>query len=98
MSSCLSVAMLASCAWIDKVDPPLVQTSTKDYPCGKQGVVCEDQGDAGLAATGMCCDQGEVCGGGWPNVGCPAGQCCWEGDNGFGARPNRPQHPAHTTP
>jgi hypothetical protein len=51
-------------------------------PCGA-GVVCYETTDpAGqnLVPTGMCCWQGDVCGGSFPNVGCPPGQCC---DVGF---------------
>lgn len=41
-----------------------------EYPCGVGHTVCTD---------GMCCGVGDVCGGSFPNVGCPAGACCYEG-------------------
>lgn len=63
------VILAGACAW----DRPIPQTSTPDYPCGPDGVVCTDPSGK---PTGMCCDQYETCGGGFPAVGCPAGACC----------------------
>jgi hypothetical protein len=73
---------LAACSW----DKPIPTASQPGYPCGVIGVVCEDASDAGLKATGMCCDQGQVCGGAFPNVGCPAGECC---DENYGVNTSR---------
>lgn len=56
-------------------------------PCGNAGVVCFG---SDMKATGMCCFQGSVCGGGFPNVGCPAGQCCYEGTDGMSYDDIRP--------
>lgn len=53
------------------------------WPCGYHGISC---------GNGMCCDENEDCGGGDFN-GCPAGYCCYNGDDTdrFEARPT-PQH------
>lgn len=57
------------------------------YPCGYTGVSC---------AGHMCCPQSHVCGG-TPFSGCPAGQCCFEGDGyhppDAGAQPMTPERP-----
>ena len=61
-----------------------------DYPCGVDGVVCPGA---------MCCQEEETCGGGFPSVGCPAGQCCFIGvgaerkDGGMGVFRQHPQIP-----
>jgi hypothetical protein len=71
------------------------------YPCGIDGVVCSDSPDGGpLAPTGMCCTEGQVCGGAFPNVGCPSGMCCAEGlsfggDAGRRVAPVAKQYPAN---
>jgi len=56
----------------DRVDPRAI-APTPDNPCGNIGVVCLDmQG----RPSGMCCYEGETCGGSLYSVGCPAGACC----------------------
>jgi hypothetical protein len=65
----LALVSLAACG----LDAPLPVTSTKDFPCGIQGVVCPGK---------KCCSEGETCGTGtFPSVGCPAGECCFIGPN-----------------
>ncbi len=68
--------ILASCA----ADKPIPETSTSDYPCGIDGIVC---------GGGMCCEQGEMCGGPFPIIGCPEGECCFVGESALGM----PHHP-----
>lgn len=52
-------------------------TATPGEPCGRNPVWCVEQNDAGqLVPTGACCWSGEICGGHFPNVGCPVGSCC----------------------
>lgn len=71
--------------------PAILQPKTgpgTSYPCGVSGVVCVDRY---AHPTGMCCWQGEVCGGDFPNIGCPAGSCCYEGTDAVGARQNHAQ-------
>lgn len=75
--------VFAACA-----NAPLPVTPEPGYPCGITGVVCLD---GHLHPTGMCCSTGEVCGGPFPNVGCPDGACCFEGSDEVGARQNHPQ-------
>ena len=41
-----------------------------DWPCGVGNVVCSGK---------MCCTHGFICGG--DDFRCPAGQCCFEGDD-----------------
>lgn len=83
-----ATAVLIGC--LDSWDKPIGQTPQPGYPCGTLGVVCVGMNDAGsVQPTGMCCDQGTVCGGGWPNVGCPTGECCDEGT--IGARRHHPK-------
>lgn len=66
------------------------------YPCGIQGVVCmAQQSNGSLQPTGMCCNEGEACGGSWPNVGCPAGECCYEGTDIAGDNVGESPLPAH---
>ena len=48
-----------------------------DYPCGYSGVVCRN---------GMCCSEGEVCGGEEPS--CPTGMCCYVGEGRMGITPH----------
>jgi hypothetical protein len=67
----IAIVPLAAC--LDRWDPPIPETPRDGMPCGIDGVVCFAGTDAGVQPTGMCCDQGTVCGGGWPNVGCPLG-------------------------
>ena len=51
---------------------PTILTPKPDasHPCGLHGVVC---------AGSMCCSEEETCGGAFPSVGCPAGECCFIG-------------------
>lgn len=71
---------------------PLPVAPEPGYPCGITGVVCVD---GHLHPTGFCCASEEVCGGAWPNTGCPSGACCFTGSDGdgehVGARANHPQ-------
>jgi hypothetical protein len=70
-------------------------TPAPGYPCGVTGVVCIE--GTSLTPTGMCCAEDFVCGGGFPNVGCPANYCCFVGPEGppsqFAARKPVPQTP-----
>lgn len=62
--------------------------SSPGYPCGVVGVPC---------ANGACCPQGHTCGGAFPAVGCPEGQCCAVGDELLARRTAKtmiPQTPA----
>lgn len=60
-----------ACGW-DQPQPSAF-APVPGNPCGNLGVVCLDmQGEP----SGMCCDEGETCGGGKYSVGCPAGACC----------------------
>jgi hypothetical protein len=72
---------------------PISEVKRPGYPCGINGVVCVQRSATGaLVSTGMCCSEGEVCGGTFPNVGCPAGQCCFVGGDGMdGALPPHAQ-------
>jgi hypothetical protein len=84
MTRWLVLGALLACH-VDSWDPP--ERPTTAYPCGVFGVVC--------GGTGMCCPEYFVCGGSFPNVGCPAGQCCDVGSPAtFGARRMTPQLPA----
>lgn len=47
-----------------------------EYPCGVHGQSC-----APVGAPGMCCSTLEVCGYKGPFSTCPAGYCCFVGDN-----------------
>ena len=95
----ISVALaVASCAFVNKVDPPISQTPQPGYACGLAEHTCEIVlEDGGVQALGTCCGNDEVCGGGRFN-GCPAGYCCPDSndypDPEIGRRPpraNRPQ-------
>jgi hypothetical protein len=49
------------------------------YPCGVGGFNCMEPNAEGIVvASTDCCDNGQVCGGPFPNVGCPADFCCDE--------------------
>jgi hypothetical protein len=69
----LAIGALASwaCAW-DNPNPNAFKP-VPGNPCGNLGVVCLDSTGK---ESGMCCDEGETCGGGKYSVGCPAGACC----------------------
>lgn len=58
-----------------KVDNPV----SPEYPCGPRSHPCSLQPLA-------CCGNNEVCGGP-PGTGCPAGMCCYVGDNFFMTAP-----------
>jgi hypothetical protein len=83
---------IAACDWFNRVDPPISTAPRKGYPCGINGLVCVG---ADSKPTKMCCDQGEVCGGAFPNAGCPAGECCDEliGANRHNADAAKGEHP-----
>lgn len=81
-----------ACACSPSFDAPLSVAPTKDYPCGIHGVVCPGK---------MCCAEEETCGGAFPSVGCPAGECCFlgveakrSGDAGAEDHLRHPQTPA----
>lgn len=65
----LAAVALTACSW-DSAAP--LERPQPGYPCGTAGTVCTD---ARNRATGMCCDQGEVCGGA-PGAHCVDGMCC----------------------
>lgn len=47
-------------------------------PCGNAGVACYDNDVSGqLVFSHECCPQDFICGGGFPNIGCPATACCF---------------------
>lgn len=75
----IAVALLAvACGgW----NAPIPTTPVKGEPCGVIDHACVEQTSTGLKPTGFCCGQNEICGGGFPNVGCPAGVCCDDGDD-----------------
>jgi hypothetical protein len=75
------VVSVVSCAGWDDPNPAAFAPS-KDYPCGVIGVVCLNQSDK---PNGFCCNDGETCGSGRADVGCPADACCNIRDF-FGAR------------
>ena len=53
--------------------PPVLEPAVgpgTDYPCGVHGVVCLTLDGK---PNGGCCSEGETCGGGKYDVGCPAG-------------------------
>jgi hypothetical protein len=86
----LALSVACSANW----NAPLPVTPEPGYPCGRTGVTCEAL-DGGQ--SGMCCGAEEQCG----NAGtsCPAGQCCYAGDDDgqhLGAR--RPQTPRPSAP
>jgi hypothetical protein len=62
----------AACGW-DK--PP--DRAHGGSACGAMPTECVDGNPP--VDTGECCEQGEVCGGSFPNVGCPREACCYEG-------------------
>ena len=70
------LAALSLAACLDSWDKPLSTAPSKGEPCGPVDVPCFEPVDGGLRATGMCCGEYTVCGGAFPNVGCPAGACC----------------------
>lgn len=57
---------------------------TEDQTYGISEVECSELQNGVLVKTGMCCWQGSVCGGGFPNIGCPEGKCC-QVDDAIGA-------------
>lgn len=67
----LILILIAGCSG-SKCNEPYNPTS-KDYPCGTRAHPCSIQ-------PLMCCWNNEVCGG--PvGTGCPAGMCCYVGDD-----------------
>lgn len=62
-------------AWDCGLDTPQQSAfaPTQGNPCGNLGVVCLDMNGN---ESGMCCNEGETCGGGKYSIGCPAGECC----------------------
>ena len=71
-----TMALLAACnTW----DAPIPATPTPDAPCGAIGVVCSHD-EKGY----LCCSEGEVCGA--AGTSCPAGECCYEGEDGMAKR------------
>jgi hypothetical protein len=64
---------------------PAATAKQPGYPCGVLGVAC---------ANGMCCPEATTCGGPFPAVGCPEGQCCAIGGELDAKRARYPQTPA----
>jgi hypothetical protein len=89
--------VLASAVWIAWACATPADLTPKtgvntEYPCGVHGVVCPGK---------QCCSEEETCGGAFPSIGCPAGQCCYigpdsarRGDAGDAAKAHHPQTPA----
>lgn len=74
MKTFLLLVVLAGCA----AAAPMQEQPPAQGTCpNASDVPCFDGQD--LHPTGMCCTKGYVCGGGYPNVGCPAGYCCYVG-------------------
>lgn len=61
---------------------PFQNPPSPEYPCGPKGIVC---------ANHMCCWRGDVCGYDGPWSRCPAGQCCFEGEDTMMAKKPYPQ-------
>jgi len=86
LSLCLIAAIVVpttACAW----DKPIPTTPTPDYPCGVTWHSC---------GNGACCRNNDTCGGAFPSVGCPAGQCCYVGPGDgpdMGAKLDHPMYP-----
>ena len=77
----VALALTLACAGA-ATNPP--QGPGTAFPCGYMGVSCGNH---------MCCDENEDCGGG-PFNGCPAGYCCYNGDDRYvSLRPPRKQSP-----
>jgi len=56
---------------------PAILTVDKGAPgCTRAETTCVG---ADLKPTGFCCPESHACGGAFPNVGCPAGFCCFVG-------------------
>ena len=90
---------VASCAWLNKVDPPTSTAPSPGYPCGHAESRCSIAlDDGGVQQLATCCGNDEVCGGGRFN-GCPAGYCCpddsdeYPDDEAYGAKRPHPQRP-----
>lgn len=67
----------AACLWLDSCTTPTILVPLDPH---RGWVACLAADDAGaLHATGGWCPEGSVCGGDFPNVGCPKGACCWVG-------------------
>ena len=77
----------AACASTTTRAPNPLLAPQPDYPCGVDGVSCGGK---------FCCNQNETCGGAFPSVGCPAGQCCFVGTDGV-VRRTGVQRPASGT-
>ena len=75
--SLLGLLVLAACGRSTAFDMP---KAPGDQTCGIDEVPCFEPRDGALFATGDCCSRTYVCGGAFPNVGCPAGSCCAAGD------------------
>ena len=72
MKLLLVVLFLAGCASLLDIHNP----TSVDYPCGTRGIVCSSDPLA-------CCWRGETCG--LQGTSCPAGMCCYRGDDGMTA-------------
>jgi len=70
--------------------PPKNPTTGDDQTCGLNEVECEELVGDAIKSTGTCCPRTTICGGHWPNVGCPVGYCC---AGGYGASPQRRARP-----
>lgn len=68
--------MASAVSVIACADPPLPTTPAPGAPCGVAYKACYSDGKM----TG-CCGGDDACGGSFPNVGCPAGYCCFAGES-----------------
>jgi len=71
----LAAVLLPACS----TTPDATLQPRPGYFCGVDGVVCEAKVEGTMKPTGMCCAKHQTCGGSFPDVGCPAGQCCFVG-------------------
>lgn len=68
----LAYALVVSCLGGCQT-PAILTPTTGPNECRNNEVACVGEN---LKPTGFCCPESEACGGPWPNVGCPAGECC----------------------
>jgi hypothetical protein len=66
-----AILTLSGCKDCNKVENPV----SPDYPCGTQAHICS-------LKPLSCCWNSEVCGG-LVGTGCPAGMCCFVGEDFF---------------
>ena len=71
--------------------PAILAPTDNPKACRLTEVACVG---ADYRPTGYCCLEGDACGGPFPNVGCPDGECCDARQGGFAKRENRKQRRA----